>query len=64
LSEAPEPKPEYGSPAWYAQEAKEMEEAEVQSYLKQEGLRREAEEWGLDWEERPEPISYRSFTRR
>jgi hypothetical protein len=65
LSETPPPRPQPGSKEWYDQEAKEMEEAEVQRYLDLQAERREAEEWGLGWEDpRSEPISHRSFTRR
>src|SRR6266852_4951920 len=58
LSEAPPPRPKPGSKEWYDQEAKEMEEAEVQRYLELQAERREAEEWGFGWQDpRPEPIS-------
>jgi hypothetical protein len=63
LSEVLAPAPKPGTTEWFEQEAREMEEAEVQRYLELQAERREAEEWGLGWKDpRPEPISYRSFT--
>ena len=41
-----------------------MEQAELDRYLEDEEARREAEEWGGWVEPRPEPISWKSFTRR
>src|SRR5438132_365931 len=65
LSEIPPPKPQPYTKEWHDQEEKEMEEAEVERYLALEAERSEAEEWGYGWEgPRPEPISWRSFTRR
>ncbi len=65
LSEAPVEPPKPGTAEWYAEEERQMEEDARQQYLDQEAARQEAVEWGYGWdEERPEPISYRSFTKR
>jgi len=65
LREIPPPKPKPYTKEWFDQEMKEMGEAEVEQYLALEAERREAQEWGYGWDDpRPEPISWRSFTRR
>jgi hypothetical protein len=54
-----------GSKEWYEQEEQAMEEAAWEACFERERLRQEAEEWGLPFDEdRPEPISWKSFTVR
>jgi hypothetical protein len=40
-----------------------MEDAEEQRILELQTERNEAEEWGIGWEEPPQPLSWLSFTR-
>ena len=64
LSEAPVEPPRPYTPEWFEQEEKAMEQAEVESYLEEQALRREVEEWGGWAEPRPEALSWKSFTVR
>jgi len=65
LSEALAPKPQPYTKEWYDEEMRLMEEVEEQRILELQAERREAEDWGLGWDETSsELISYRSFTRR
>lgn len=64
LGEILPPAPKPGTPEWEERLMKEMEEAAQERYIADKARRLEDEEWGYLLESaRPEPLSWRSFTK-